>query len=393
MKTMRGVAAGMLAAAVAACGGEGSGEGSGEVLVGVEIPLTGAMARAGTGAAEGIAVAAEVYNAKNPAVKVKLVRIDDESQPAKAVAAVEQLASQGVAAIVGGYGTNNIGPASEAADKAGLVYITSGGVDASLTQRGLKHFFRINNAAGYTRALVGLFADQGVQSVSILHSTKEATAGLAKEVHEALAARGVRTVVHAFDPAITDFKPIVNKVKVQDKTEAVAMIGYENDYVGILRAARVLKPALKSIAGVWSLATPKMAADFPELMPNVYGTAFLPFPTEFATEEGKVFAATYQRLFSKEPDYVGQFGYVQGLALFEAIERAHKAGTLKQPGGLAAELRRTDRETLIGRLQFDEGGDNPNFVQRMGQHQDGKIVIVWPKDAASGPMRFPAVPW
>jgi branched-chain amino acid transport system substrate-binding protein len=78
---------------------------------------------------------------------------------------------------------------------------------------------------------------------------------------------------HAFDPAISDFKPIINKIKLQDKPEVIAMIGYENDYVGILRAARVLKPAVKAMVGVWSLATPKMAADFPDLVPNVYGTA------------------------------------------------------------------------------------------------------------------------
>jgi branched-chain amino acid transport system substrate-binding protein len=72
------------------------------------------------------------------------------------------------------------------------------------------------------------------------------------------------------------------------------MVGYENDYVGILRAARVLKPPVKAMIGVWSLATPKMATDFPDLMPNVYGTALLPFPATFTTADGKTFADTYK---------------------------------------------------------------------------------------------------
>jgi branched-chain amino acid transport system substrate-binding protein len=29
----------------------------------------------------------------------------------------------------------------------------------------------------------------------------------------------------------------------------------------------------------------------------------------------------------------------------------------------------------------------------MGQHQGGKVVIVWPKDAATGKINFPGVPW
>jgi branched-chain amino acid transport system substrate-binding protein len=192
--------------------------------------------------------------------------------------------------------------------------------------------------------------------------------------------------MHSFDPAITDFKPIINKIKLQDKSEFIAMVGYENDYVGILRAARVLKPPVKAMVGVWSLATPKMAAEFPDLMPNVYGTALLPFPATFDTADGKAFAETYKALYKKEPDYLGQFGYVQSMLLFEAIARAADKGTVKK-GGVAEELRKTDRETLIGRVQFNgPNGDNLNFVHRMGQHQGKNIAIVWPKESDGKPL-------
>jgi branched-chain amino acid transport system substrate-binding protein len=349
--------------------------GAEEFIVGVETPLSGSLARVGTGMSEGIQVATDVFNRKNGKHKIKLITIDDESSPAKAVAAVEKLASQNVVAIDGGYGSNNIGPASDAAGKAGLVYITSGGVDEALTQRGLKTFFRINNTAGYSKAMLGLLSDMG-----------------AKNVDKALTAKGIKTTLHAFDPAITDFKPILNKIKLQDKPDVIAMVGYENDYVGILRAAKVLKPEVKAMVGVWSLATSKMWDDFPDLMQNVYGTALLPFPAEFTTPDGKDFAETYKKLFGHEPDYLGQFGYVQSQLLFEAIVRAADAGTLKT-GGIANELRKTSRDTLIGKVVFDEKGDNPNFSHRMGQHQGGKVVIVWPKEYATGRMNFPGVPW
>jgi branched-chain amino acid transport system substrate-binding protein len=181
-------------------------------------------------------------------------------------------------------------------------------------------------------------------------------------------------------------------VKLQDKSEVLLMSGYENDYVGILRAAKVLKPELKSVVGLWSLAVPKMASDFPDLMPNVIGTAMLPYPVEYKDAEGKAFADTYKRMFKKEVDYLAQFGYVKATLLFEAIARAADKGTLKQ-GGLSEELRKTDRNTLIGRVTFDAAGDNPNFQQRMGQHDNGKIVIVSPAADASGKLRYPAVPW
>ena len=364
-----------------------------ELLVGVQIPLTGPLARVGMGTQEGIRVAAEVFNKTNGKHTIKLVTVDDESAPAKAVAAVEKLASEGVVAVTGGYGSNNISPASDAANKLGLAYITSGGVDDGLVEAGRKNFFRINNTAGYQKALVGLIGDLGVKSVSIIYSTKDATEGLATDVQKTLGAKGIKVGMHAFDPAITDFKPILNKVKLQDRSEFIAMVGYENDYVGILRAARVLKPSsVKAIAGVWSLATPKMAADFPDLMPKVYGTAVLPFPVHFTSPEGKSFGDTYTKLHNKEPDYLGQFGYVQSMLLFEAIARAADKGTLKK-GGVIEELRKTDKQTLIGRVQFTANGDNPNFVQRMGQHQGKQVVLVWPKESANGKPQFPGVPW
>ena len=131
-KYKNGIAVATLAAALAMAG-RASAE---EFTVGVQIPLTGALARSGSGMAEGIQTAAELFNKGNAKHKVKLVTIDDESNPAKAVAAVEKLASQGVVALVGGFGSNIIGPASDAANKQNLVYMTAGGVDNDLTKRG-----------------------------------------------------------------------------------------------------------------------------------------------------------------------------------------------------------------------------------------------------------------
>jgi branched-chain amino acid transport system substrate-binding protein len=362
-----------------------------EFVVGAELPLTGTLARVGAGMQEGVMVAAEVFNKTNKH-KIRIITVDDESAPAKAVAAVEKLASQGAVAITGGYGSNNISPASDAANKLGMVYMTSGGVDDSLVNSGRKNFFRINNTAGYERAVQGLLADMGAKSVSIIFSTKEATSDLANSVQKVLTSKGVKATTHSFDPAITDFKPIINKIKLQDKSEVILMVGYENDYVGILRAARVLKPPVKAMIGVWSLATPKMATEFPDLMPNVYGTALLPFPATFEMADGKTFADTYKTLYKKEPDYLGQFGYVQSMLLFEAIARAADKGTVKK-GGVAEELRKTDRDTLIGRVQFAANGDNLNFVHRMGQHQGKNIAIVWPKESATAKMVYPGLPW
>ncbi|MFC1457043.1 ABC transporter substrate-binding protein [Microvirga arabica] len=369
-----------------------SGARADEFVIGAHMPLTGSLARSGQAFTEGMQVAVKIFNEKSPKHKIRVEVIDDESTPAKAVTAVEKLVSNGATAIIGGYGSNIVGPASGASDKLGKVYITAGAVSDELTARGLKTFFRINNNAGYQRGVETLLQELKPQSVSIVTSTKEAPLLLAKGLEESLPKSGIKVTVHQFDPAITDFKPIINKVKLQDRSDILFMSAYENDYVGIIRAAKVLKPNVKAIVGTWSLATPKMYSDFPDLMQNVLGTSFLPFPVEVKDEEGRRFADVYKETYGKEIEYLSTLSFVKAMVLCEAIARAADAGTVKS-GGLADEMRKTDRASLLGRIKFDETGDNPNFTLSMGQHQNGKIVLVSPKANATGAITYPGLPW
>ncbi len=363
-----------------------------EILVGAHMPLTGSLARSGQAFDEGMRVAIQMFNARSEKHKIRLQVIDDESTPAKAVSAVEKLVSDGAVAVIGGYGSNIIGPASDASNRLNTTYITAGAVSDELTARGLKTFFRLNNNVGYQRGMGALLESLKPTSVSILASTKEAPALLAKGLQKDLAAKGVKVTVHEFDPAITDFKPVINKVKLQDKSDILVMSAYENDYVGIIRAAKVLKPPVKLIVGAWSLATPKMYSEFPDLMNNVVGTSFLPFPVEMKDEEGKRFAETYKKTYNKEVEYLSTLSFVETTILAEAIARAADAGTLKS-GGLPDAMRQTERETLLGPVQFDATGDNPRFSVAMGQHRAGKIVLVSPAAAATGEIVFPGLPW
>lgn len=363
-----------------------------EIQVGSHMPLTGSLARSGQSFREGMLVAVKLFNESQSRHQIKVSLIDDESQPAKAVGAVEKLVSDGAVAILGGYGSNIVGPASDTSNRLGKVYITAGAVSEELVRRGSKNFFRINNNAGYQRGFEGMVEELKATGVSIIASTREAPMLLAKGLEESLAKKGVKVTLHAFDPAITDFKPIVNKIKLQDKPDLIFMSAYENDYVGIIRAAKVLKPPVKLIAGAWSLAIPKMYQDFPDLMQNVVGTTPLPYPVDVKDEEGKRFVAGFKAMFNKDIDYAATLSFVKTMVLCEALARAADAGTLKS-GGLAEEVRKTSRSSPLGPIVFDAVGDNPNFTLSMGQHQEGKIVLVSPAEQATGKIAYPGLPW
>lgn len=363
-----------------------------EYPVGEVISLTGVNARGGTGMHEGMKVAEAVFNQRGGPVRVKLVTIDDESSPAKAMAAVEKLASDKVVAITGGATSDIVAPAATAADKLGMVFMTSGGTSAEFVSQGYQRFFRINNTTGYVKAMAGLIGEMKAKKVAVAYSTKKSTSELATGMQDALKAQGIQVTMYPFDAATSDYKPLVNRIKLQARPDIINVLGYENDYIGLLRAARVLKPDIKAVVGAWQIATLKMYKDFPDLVDKTYGTEMLPVPAKFDTPDGKAFEAAYQRMYHHEPDYLAEYGYVQATLLFDAIGKAAADHTLAHDG-IAQHLRNTQQDTIIGHVRFDAHGDNVDFMQNMGQHQGDKIVIVWPPQRATGKMQFPGSPW
>jgi branched-chain amino acid transport system substrate-binding protein len=173
----------------------------------------------------------------------------------------------------------------------------------------------------------------------------------------------------------------------------MVMIAYENDYVGILRAARVLKPPLKAVVGAWALATPKMAAGFPDLLPNVFGATVL--PTQIGNDPlAQEFEQAYRQRYKSRASYHAQTSYAISRLLFDALAKTEQAGALGKSGALADTLRRSQQQTLLGPVRFDQRGDNPNYTAHMGQFRaNGDIDIVWPAASATAKPRFPALPW
>lgn len=364
-----------------------------EINVGSVISLTGNNARGGSGMHEGMEVAVKIFNQSQSKYNINLLTIDDESDPAKAISGVAQLSSQKVVAITGGATSDLVAPAAAAANKVGLVYVTSGGTSKEFVSQGYKKFFRINNTDGYVKAMTGFFKSLDAKNLSVVYSTQKSTFELSRMVKDIMEANGAKVTLHAFDPGLRDFKQVVNKVKLFDKPDVINVLGYENDYVGFLRAARILKPDVKAIVGVWQIANAKMSKEFPDLVEHVSGTEMLPYPVEFKDAEGQRFEKTFKQQFKRSPDYLNEYGYVQSTLLFEAIARAADKGTLNTSDGLANEMHKTDKQTLIGHVVFQDNGDNPNFMPNIGQHQGGKVVLVWPPEAASGTLRLPGVPW
>ena len=365
------------------------------VKLGAHAPQTGSLAKHGIEQIKGIRVAAEEFE-KRRGVKVELVVYDDESEPQKAVAAVEKLAGiDKVQGFVGGYGSNLVGPASEAAERYDTPYLTTGAVDTKLTAKGFKNFFRLNYMPGYAAAQSNTIKDLfRAKKVAILYNSQSATTEIAEEVKRQLAAAGVAVpVFEKFEKGTTNYKPLLLKVK-DAGCEVLLVEGYFPDYVGTIKDSRILALPVKAYVGAWGIGTPEFVRELGPMSEHVYGTSIWEMGTapQAARAEEARFIEAYRAKYKEDPSYIAMLGYLSAEYMLDAIVKGAGSGAPSAAQTRTA-LRSMDQVTPIGRVAFDERGDPKHFSAVLFQSRGGKQVVVFPRDRANGDPQYPAVPW
>ena len=361
------------------------------IKLGAHAPETGSLAKHGQEQVKGIRVAADEFT-KRTGIAVDLKVYDDESQPQKAVAAVEKLAGiEKVAGIVGGYGSNLVGPASEAAERYDTPYMTTGAVDTKLSARHFKNFFRLNYMPGYAAAQADTIRDLfRAKKVAILFNSQSATTEIAEAVKGQLAAGGVQVpVFEKFEKGTTNYKPLLLKAR-DAGCEVLLVEGYFPDYVGTIKDAKILALPVKAYVGAWGIGTPEFIRELGPMSEYVYGTSIWEMGTapQAARAEEARFVEAYRARFKEDPSYIAMLGYLSAEYMLDAIAKGGGA-----PAKTRDLLRAMDAVTPIGRVAFDEKGDPRHFTAVLFQTRAGKQVVVYPRDRAGGEAKYPAVPW
>ncbi|MFH0787074.1 MAG: ABC transporter substrate-binding protein [Pseudomonadota bacterium] len=376
--------------------GIGTGWAAPTIKLGAHAPQSGSLAKHGLEQIKGIRLAAEEFD-KKAKIKVDLIVYDDESNPQKAVSAVEKLAGvDKVHAIVGGYGSNLVGPASEASERYDTPYLTTGAVDTKLSAKKFKNFFRLNNMPGYASAQSGaiktLFA---AKKVGIVYNSLSATTEIAGTVKDQLIKAGVEVpVFEKFEKGTTNYKPILLKVK-DAGCDVLLVEGYFPDYLGTIKDSKILNLPVKAYVGAWGIGTPEFVRELGPMSEYIYGTSIWEMgtaPKEAKKEEAEMVAA-YKTRFKEEPSYIAMLGYLSAKYMLESIAQGGGKTGMYSPEKTRNILRALDTVGPLGRVAFDEKGDPRYFTAVLFQTQKGEQVVVYPKDRAKGTVQYPGVPW
>jgi len=373
---------------------------SGEpIKIGAVVPLTGRYAALGSQVKPGYEIAVEDVNAAG-GVEVGGVRrplelkiLDDESDPAKTVQRLESLASADkVVAYLGGAGSDLHAAGAAMGDKNRIPYLGIAFGLYEIHQRGLKYLFSpFPKSPDISRALFELVSSfpqaERPTRYAIFHEKTDWGLEMAKYYADDAQRNGYQTVVdEEYAPGAKDFSDIDLKAKWG---KADALLGMPNppDGMAIIKQIKELdwNPKLLFLvrapdAPTWGENLGK-DGDYVIHMPGWHNAAKYPGVAELN--------AKYQAKVGRPGDVLTGPSYALVQIVADALHRAGKT----DGESLRTALAQTDlSNTVIGSVKFN--ADGTGVVDTLlPQWQNGKSELIWPKDQASAPARYPAPPF
>lgn len=346
------------------------------IKIGLMCPLTGGWASEGLDMKQIVdLLTAEVNKAGGINGKqLELVVEDDGGDPRTAALAAQKLATAGVAAVIGTYGSAVTEAAQNILDEAELMQIATGSTSVRLTAKGMPYFFRTcprDDEQG--RVAARFIKELGYKKVAVLHDNSSYAKGLAEESRAVLEKEGVQVVFFdALTPKERDYSPILTKLR-STEPDLVFYTGYYPEAGLLLRQKKEMGWDVPMMGGdavnnpdLVSIAGPSSAAGFLFLSP--------PVPADLATERGKAFIDTYAAMYNGLPNSV--WALLAGDAfnvLTEALR--HTDGSSE---AMAGYLKNGLKEYsgITGTFSFSATGDRVgDLYQLYTVSPEGKFIV------------------
>jgi branched-chain amino acid transport system substrate-binding protein len=370
-------------------------------------PFSGPMALYGDEVARGYQLAIDEANAKGGVVgrKIELLR-GDASSPQQGIAAVEKLAGQDkVEVFTGTYISAVSNAASDAALRYSRVYWDTNALAGDLTERGLPNFIRSGPyadsfaeiSATATRDLLAPALKKDMKDLKVWIEHEDSIFGtsiaeLQKKLIEKMGAKVVGLGAHNF--RAIDLTDSILRAKATEPDVWIET-GYVPDGSLLLRTMRDqgFKPA-----AIMMVATGDTFETL-DALGNEYleGVAVVGYPRPDQTEAygpgAAAYLAAYKKKYNRDPIAPqGMTAYVGMQMLIEAISAA--GGTnMEKLRAAAAKMDKPAKSYATGfGVKFDAKFQNTRAFPTVVQWQSGKVVTVYPKDAAQPHVKLVNLP-
>jgi len=349
-----------------------------KVKVGFIGPLTGGVSVNGIGGRNSADLAVKLRNADPKAkYEYEMVVLDDECKPNVAVqVATKMAADKDVIAAATHYCSAAAIAAVDVYHKFGLPVIVWGAVLPDITYRHkYAEVHRVNGTMiNQNDANAALISKLGFKTVAVIHDTTDYGKGHNKYFSEALAKIGKAKIVGTFGVTADqqDFTAELTKIK-ELKPDVIYFGGLTP--IGVRIRSQMDKLGIKAVFD----GTSGIVSDafIQGLGPLAEGT--LAFREGAPTDKlpgGKFFMEKYTaQKYDSPPEAYGAFAYAAMNLILDTIEQVGP--------------NRKDRDSIVGKISFDDHGQNTVAVITKYVVQDGKFVVWEESEYASGKRKLP----
>lgn len=350
-----------LAGSLAGCSNAGLNSQQ-NIVIGSNLELTGEGKSFSTASQRGIELAVEEINSQGGLLgkKIKLITMDNHSNPTDAANNVRQFADEHASAIIGPNLTECAMGVTNMADQVKIPVISPAGSYPGITvnpdtQKVYPYMFRatfIDPVQGRAMARFALDTLQARRAAILYNPSSAYAAGLATFFKESFVAAGGTVVAFDFsDPAVSDYETVLSRMKA-DGIDVLYIPAYHWKALEIIRQARSLgiKVPLLGVDG-WDNEGFLDAIGQENLQPIYFTNHYGP---DFVDTHSEKFIKRYKEKYQSEPDIYAALGYDSMMMIADAIKRGNTA----EAKGVAVELAKTIKYPgATGEITLDDNHD------------------------------------
>jgi branched-chain amino acid transport system substrate-binding protein len=272
--------------------------GAQEIRLGVIAGMSGPGTSYGIGIRQGAEMAVKEINDAGgiKGRKITLVVVDDASNPAQSVTAMQRLVSDKVDVIVGGWGSSQVLANMEVAERAGIPYIVVGATNPKITTEKNKWTYRVifTDSVQAEQIADAAVKRLGMKRIAVIHDANDYGVGNRDIFLSSLKKLGVEpAIVVSYQGTDKDFTAQLSRIR-EANADGVAVFGTIPAAPAIMNQARDLGIKGRFI-GTGGLANENLMTLAPK---GSEGTVLTTYFHEDVDPEAKAWAQRYVKEFS-----------------------------------------------------------------------------------------------
>jgi branched-chain amino acid transport system substrate-binding protein len=374
------------------------------LVFGGSVPLTGAAAETGLNVNSGYITAASYFNDVLGGVeiagdkyRIELKLFDDASDPARATTLIQRQLDDSTDFFLGSFGSNIVLPTAAITERAKKPMVQTGGGSDAIFTRGFKYVFGMYPRATrqFTSAATLFKTLQPTpQTYSVIYTNDAFSKTAAEGVKLACDAAGFKRLdTYELPAKPTDVSSVLGSVRARTP-DLLTCVMHDQDSLLVARQmiasgtnVKLLFQGLGPQLASFREALGKYAED---LLCSTYWDESVPYKDKFFGDSKK-FAEYYRTKFTRPIAY-----HTAGAAAcIETYILAMQAAKSIKPEAVRDALAAADFETFYSRVKFTPEGDGDAILLggMIGQVRKGKLEIVFPTEARSADVLYPAPAW